>query len=331
MKKIENRWQRLIPRPQVALGGSIIIAVGLVLYFAIMSPDYEAVFSTLGITMVSTGFVAIIYDTILYRSMSEELRGELRQTISELHSVTESGIRDVIEGTEIFSELYKSQGELTGPIDILQTWTPNLVHILTRCGESILAGEEVRILLVEPFSISSTRRTDDLLRQQNVCERVQRAPAEIRRAKEVLLRGKEGNFNVRLRHYQSSPAFAYYRHGNLAWIGLYWFGHQADDGPTIAIDTNTPSALTQFLTDHFEDVWGKSKSIDWENTTGGYRQELEERNKATILTRTIAEIIGKGEETDELIRIAEKHIDDKTERAMVGLLPRDEDAAREQP
>ncbi len=237
----------------ILIASFALIILGLLLIF-VVAPEttYESQISSIGLSLITAGIVAISLDKISLTAISEELNGVMSKGLEEI-SVRNYGVSNIEDYTSYtdIHEAIATSSEFT----LVQTWSPDMKTILRHAEKMILNGGTMKVFLLHPSCASAFQRSMDLEEDINyVSEKIRSDTNQVRSlyrrlAKNYDISEEILSSSIRLFYYSSLPAFALYRTDKMLWVAFYWQKLQSDSAMTLKIDCSISSNAL----DHYED------------------------------------------------------------------------------
>lgn len=216
----------------------------------------------LGIFLVPTGLITLVYELVLRRGFLAEVREQLAQSLQahfgSADRLAKAGIVDVHDcmPDDVIARRFAAA---RSSICILQTWIPNLPQIERAMAQAIGRGCRVRILLLDADSVHCSERSRDL-------GHVDRTT--IRNGIELNLKQLAGWLDgplraaVEVRTYRATPTMSLYACDDARWLGLFWRKRRCSQGPHVEIG-GADSVLGHEADRHFEDLWDSGQRVDF--------------------------------------------------------------------
>ena len=262
----QDRFQRIL------IASLIFILLGVILLFAI-SPnfiDYRNEIGSVGISLITAGFLAITLDTISLRSMSSQLNDVLSEGITEMR-LREFGIEDVVLGTP-FDDIFSSI-DVTKNLTIIQTWSPSLKGMLERAQKNLSRGGSITIYLLHPDSIYAKQRSLDLDEEPDFVKTYIKNDISIIRSlyRRVVsdgeLESSKAKTRIVLKLYSSLPTCAIYKTDNRAWLALFWLQVQSALRMNFVIEGSSYNDAMHQCDSHIRNVDEVSVAVDLSTDT----------------------------------------------------------------
>lgn len=254
-----NHYKLIVVALAIVLAGLALVTAPLVLKDRIEATIAQ-VMSHLGLFLVPSGLITLIYEVVLRRSFLAEVREQLSASLgshfTRVERLSQAGLADVHEclpDERINRELAQARGS----IRILQTWIPNLLQIERSLGQAAARGCRVRILLLDASSIHCVERSRDLgyVDESTIADGIGLNLKQLASFVTADLRSR-----VEVRLYRATPIMSLYACDDLRFLGLFWRKRRCSQGPHLEIG-GRDSVVGVEADRHFEDLWADAAPV----------------------------------------------------------------------
>jgi len=258
LKKTIARYKLILVGYSFLVISAVLISFPII--FDLPSPLNE-VLSAIGASILSVALIGLVYEYFVKDGFTTDIERCLsfvfKQEFSSINALQLSGIKNVYHGlpsSEIYSAFKKSRDN----IKILQTWIPEKEHFSDAISYGLYSGAQVRILLLKPGSICAKLRSEELgFKADQVSLKIEDTLAELRRVFE----SHPNNSQISIRLYEGTPTLSIYAFDQSMFIGQYWRGENASNGPHLKV-SGEESYYIRSLEDHFETIWSSAHTVD---------------------------------------------------------------------
>ena len=250
----------------ILIASLILIIIGLLLIF-IPSPNssFKGELSSIGLSLITAGIIAISLDKISLSAISGELNRVLERGIDEI-KIRKYGVTN-IEDQTAYSDIHKAI-EDASEFTLLQTWSPDMKTILTHCEVMLAKGGALKVFLLHPKSCAALQRSSDLEEDLDyVPNKILSDTKQLRAMYQKLLSkniidARQINSKIQLYYYSSQPAFALYKTNKKAWVAFYWQKIQSDSAMNIILDCCSTNAANTHFENHIKSLEENSVNVD---------------------------------------------------------------------
>jgi hypothetical protein len=256
-KQISNSYfARFMHLSQVRVVILFVVTVG-VIFLAIPTPP--KVIRDLGLALVTTGLISLIYEVMLRESFLNEMKEQLAESLASefevIKRIDKAGIIDIHETfpTSEVARAFSTASE----VKIMQTWIPDLITLLRPLKQASMQGCTIKILLLDPSSPLAEARGKELgySDPKTASDSIKNNLAEIVRF--CRAEGIAGNIEVRL--HSTIPSMSVHSYNDISYIGFYLNRIPAIQSPQFVVKGHS-SYLSVIANRHFSNVWADAVS-----------------------------------------------------------------------
>lgn len=254
-KKTPNSFARFMHLSQVRVVILLVVIAGLIL---LTIPTPPKVISDLGLALLSTGLISLVYEVMLRKSFLNEMKEQISESLASefevIKRIKNAGIEDIQENFSA-SEIAQSFSTAS-EVKIMQTWIPDLITLLQPLKKASIKGCSVKILLLDPTSPFAEARGKDLgySNPTEPATSIRNDLAEIDR-----FCRNEGITNIEVRLHNTIPSMSIHSYDDISYIGFYLNRTPAVSSPQFIINNRDESYLSKIANHHFFTVWESSK------------------------------------------------------------------------
>jgi hypothetical protein len=232
-------------------------------YFIGIKPPFDQLANTIGTSLFSISLISLVYEYFVKGAFVKEIENRLSKVFKnefhEINQIKSSGIFGVfnnLPSDEVYLTLSNAQTEIM----ILQTWIPEKEHVCESIKKAIKIGVRVKILLLSPNSSCAMLRSAELgFKQDQVSIKIEDTIAEIQR---VFSESLNDDF-VSVRLYDGTPTMSIYAADNIAFMGNYWRGINASNGPHLKV-SGEGSYYMNSINKNFELIWQSATDVEFD-------------------------------------------------------------------